>query len=101
MFNSLKLKLQSLLKNPFHRRSVSICIESKVKKTDSKREKSETKYNSSVPQEIEITPKKINTKQNYSSSVLDQEHQYGPTYDEMDTVSKETIPFQNNTTRIL
>lgn len=54
-----------------------------------------------MPQEIEITPKKINPKQNYSSSVLDQEHQYGPTYDEMDTVSKETIPFQNNTTRIL
>lgn len=58
MFSSLKVKLQSFL-NPFQRRSVSICVESKAKKIDSKRDKSETKNN--CPQEIDITPKKLAT----------------------------------------
>lgn len=44
MFSSLKIKLKSFLE-PIHRRSVSICVESKAKKIESKRDQSEKKRN--------------------------------------------------------
>ncbi len=74
MFSSLKIKLESILK-PFQRRSVSICVESKAKKSASKRDKSLNKKN--LPQEITITPKKTNTNSTPKCG-----------FDEVETISK-------------